>query len=130
MSELGAAAKAAEKFVKDTVHSGGKFLEGNKGINKAFEFLGGEKSWVAEETGEMLRHGTGIQGLVQDFNSTEKVGFKDMLKNSYTDGRGNLNKKAIAGSYITANLALGAASRVTGQHNKNGGVDIPLVPFV
>ena len=107
--------KGMDKFVDAAQWNGKSILRSNEPINKIGKFIMGEAD-------------TGIRGTLGAMS--KGAGFGDAVKKAYTTAEGNLNYKAIAGTYIGASLAGRVATGGGIYRDSTGNVNVPGVPFI
>lgn len=90
-------------------------LRSNKAINPIGKFIMGEAN-------------TGIRGTLTEMSKGKSFG--NALKSAYTDSKGNLNKKAIAGTYVGGAIAGRIATGGGIYRDSTGNTNVPVLPFV
>lgn len=103
------------KFVNAAQWDGKAILRSNEPINKIGKFIMGEAD-------------TGVRGTLSALSKGD--GFGDAVKKAYTKSNGDLNYKAIAGTYIGASLAGRVATGGGLYRDSTGNVNAPGIPFI
>ena len=107
--------KGMNNFVNGVQWNGDAILRSNTPINKIGKFIMGEAD-------------TGVRGTLNALSKGN--GFGDAVKSAYTKSNGDLNYKAIAGTYIGASLAGRVATGGGLYRDSTGNVNVPGVPFI
>ena len=113
--------KGMNEFVNAAQWNGESILRSNAPINKIVPVNKVGKFIMGEAD-------TGIRGTLGAMS--KGAGFGDAVKKAYTTAEGNLNYKAIAGTYIGASLAGRVATGGGIYRDSTGNVNVPGVPFI
>ena len=108
--------KGINDFADNLQWKGDSILRSNNPINKIGKFMIGEAD-------------TGIRGTINAMTKDNKK-FTDAVKGAYTHANGNVNWKAVTGTYVGAAAAGRVISGGGLYRDSTGNVNAPIVPFI